>query len=471
MFTLDLGRSPFFYFQTFLSYLYSNSLLLFTILARSMPPPKFDPSPYQAFITDRVAQGHPQAAIRLALRQDHGVVVSRRVLQRWLADWGVVSLHAQNYPEPLSGITISLIDGFVHRHKYNDTQIVDALSHCGIQSSVNQIKTLRLQRGWTLRNLSLDTQEAAWLRTKELCYEAVKDGPARNWGRQHLQTYLRTHYNFQASVKHVQQALKEINDARGIDRRPGMKSTRRFEALFHGPNYLWSIDGHSKLSPYGIDIYGAVDGYSRRLIWLYIGVSNQTQVSIAKQYLAAVEDHGIRPQFIRSDRGIEVDMLIDIQYNFYRSTEVISSRCLPQDVDNLPTTGCALLGKSTANQRIEQIWHRMLLAQLQPYRDLLRTLSTREDPLFISDYPSDRVVLLYIFMPLIRDEVAARMMVHNHRRIRKDSKRPHHVPGVPEDLWKGLNKHGERPRDYGIKPRLSTLQNRKEALSGYGRVL
>ena len=239
-------------------------------------------------------------------------MISRPTLQRWLADWGVVSLHTQNYPERLSGTTISLIDEFVHRHNYNDSQIVDALSHRGIQSSIKQVKTLRLQRGWTLRNRPQDIQEAALLRTKELCYKAIKDGPARNWGRQHLQTYLQTHYDFQANVKHVQQALKEINNARGVDRRPGMKSTRRLEALFHGPNYLWSIDGHSKLSPYGIDIYGAVDGYSRRLIWLYIGVSNQTQVSIAKQYLAAVKDHGIRPQFIRADRGVEVDMLVDI---------------------------------------------------------------------------------------------------------------------------------------------------------------
>jgi hypothetical protein len=49
----------------------------------------------------------------------------------------------------------------------------------------------------------------------------------------------------------------------------------------------------------------------------------------------------------------------------------------------------------------------MLLAQLQPYYNLLKTLSTREDPLFVSDYPLNRVVLLYIFISLIREEVAA----------------------------------------------------------------
>jgi len=30
-----------------------------------------------------------------------------------------------------------------------------------------------------------------------------------------------------------------------------------------GPNYVWSIDGHHKLSMYGIEIYAGVDAYSR----------------------------------------------------------------------------------------------------------------------------------------------------------------------------------------------------------------
>jgi len=33
--------------------------------------------------------------------------------------------------------------------------------------------------------------------------------------------------------------------------------------LVPGPNYVWSIDGHRKLSMYGIEIYAGVDAYSR----------------------------------------------------------------------------------------------------------------------------------------------------------------------------------------------------------------
>jgi hypothetical protein len=197
-----------------------------------------------------------------------------------------------------------------------------------------------------------------------------------------------------------------------------------------------SIDGHCKLSPYGIDIYGAIDGYSRKLIWLYVGVSNQTQVSVAKQFLQAVQEYGIRPRFIRADRGSEVSMLLDLQFNLYRASEVLEGRCARDDVETLSISACSILGKSTANQRIEQIWLRLLVSQLRPWRDLFRNLFNRH--LFRPDTPSDRVILLYVFMPILRREISQWMHVHNNRRIRRDNKRPNHVAGKPSDLYNGI---------------------------------
>jgi hypothetical protein len=43
-----------------------------------------------------------------------------------------------------------------------------------------------------------------------------------------------------------------------------------------GPDYIWLIDGHDKLSLFGIDIYVCIDAYSRAIIWVYIGISNRT---------------------------------------------------------------------------------------------------------------------------------------------------------------------------------------------------
>ena len=36
----------------------------------------------------------------------------------------------------------------------------------------------------------------------------------------------------------------------------------RGEYTVPGPNLIWSVDGHDKLSEYGIEIYGGIDGYA-----------------------------------------------------------------------------------------------------------------------------------------------------------------------------------------------------------------
>lgn len=36
------------------------------------------------------------------------------------------------------------------------------------------------------------------------------------------------------------------------------------------------MDGYLKLVNYGIEMYAAIDGYSRFILWIYIGVSART---------------------------------------------------------------------------------------------------------------------------------------------------------------------------------------------------
>ena len=44
-----------------------------------------------------------------------------------------------------------------------------------------------------------------------------------------------------------------------------------------------------KLQPYGIEVYAAIDAYSRYIIWIYVGISARTQVSVVRQYLDTVK--------------------------------------------------------------------------------------------------------------------------------------------------------------------------------------
>jgi hypothetical protein len=42
------------------------------------------------------------------------------------------------------------------------------------------------------------------------------------------------------------------------------------------------MDDYIKLSLYGIEIYAATDGYSRYILWVYIGISTRTAISVYK---------------------------------------------------------------------------------------------------------------------------------------------------------------------------------------------
>jgi hypothetical protein len=50
-----------------------------------------------------------------------------------------------------------------------------------------------------------------------------------------------------------------------------------------GPNDVWYIDGYMKLEPFGIKIYATIDGYSRYIVWIYVGITARTAVSVLRQ--------------------------------------------------------------------------------------------------------------------------------------------------------------------------------------------
>ena len=105
--------------------------------------------------------------------------------------------------------------------------------------------------------------------------------------------------------------MRLINRHMGIERRPGMKLTRKPEAIYHGNDWCWSIDGHDKLARYGIEIYAAIDAHSRRILWIHVGLSSRTEISVVKQFLLAVSRLKKRPKKIRLDRGRETILYAD----------------------------------------------------------------------------------------------------------------------------------------------------------------
>ncbi len=104
------------------------------------------------------------------------------------------------------------------------------------------------------------------------------------------------------------------------------------------PNYLWSLDGYLKLVHYGIEIYA---------VWIYVGVSARTSVSVLKQYLNTVQDLQHMLLILRLDQGTETPLCTDAHLHLRRTHSY---------EPDLLFNSCYLYGTSTANQRIEVWW-------------------------------------------------------------------------------------------------------------------
>lgn len=142
---------------------------------------------------------------------------------------------------------------------------------------------------------------------------------------------------FRVRYSHVCSVVNAIN--------PQISSARRARRLFrrayyvHGPNALWHIDGYDKLKPFGFAIHGCIDGFSRKMIWLECGSSNNDPKIIAGYFMSAVVEIAGRPVCVRGDFGTENGNVRLCQLYF-----------------GLGDDKSFKYGASTANQRIESWW-------------------------------------------------------------------------------------------------------------------
>ena len=67
-------------------------------------------------------------------------------------------------------------------------------------------------------------------------------------------------------------AIKSL-DPKGVEQRSIHRFKRR---KYHsvGPNHLWHLDGYDKLKPFGLAIHGAIDDWSRKILWLRVASTN-----------------------------------------------------------------------------------------------------------------------------------------------------------------------------------------------------
>ena len=109
--------------------------------------------------------------------------------------------------------------------------------------------------------------------------------------------------------------LKEI-DLKGSELRRRHRLKRRVY-LNQGPDYPWHLDGYDKLKLFGFVIHGAIDGYSRKVLWLKVLWSNNPPNNIAAFYVSYVEELQGAPVKIITDLGTENALAAAI-HSFFR---------------------------------------------------------------------------------------------------------------------------------------------------------
>ena len=115
----------------------------------------------------------------------------------------------------------------------------------------------------------------------------------------------------------------KVLDPAGVSLRKQHKLARR-SYCNKGPNYLWHIDGNDKLKPFGLCIHRAIDGFSRKVLWLNVSPSNKYPAVISKYFLDfpisifPVSKINGSARVVRADRGVENCIIAGMQRYFHR---------------------------------------------------------------------------------------------------------------------------------------------------------
>ena len=91
-----------------------------------------------------------------------------------------------------------------------------------------------------------------------------------------------------------------------------------------GPNSLWHIDGHHKLTKWWFVTHGGIDGFSRTIVYLRCSTNNKA-ASVLNSFADAVSKYGL-PNKIRSDLGGENQRVWEYMIDQHGSENSCSGR-------------------------------------------------------------------------------------------------------------------------------------------------
>lgn len=272
-------------------------------------------------------------------------------------------------------------------------------------------------------------------------------------GYRSLWRRLRDSYKLHVKQTTVLKLLRLI-DPHGVNNRKRRKLHQRNYSV-PGPNHVWHSDGYDKLKPYGFAVRTCIDGFSRKVLWLKLGTSNNKPQVIAFYYCKLVLKMGFIPRVLRVDAGTE---------NTFAG--MIQRALRHHDDDQYAVKGGSfVVGPSTGNQRIERYWGEARHNIMGFYIDLFKTMI--DSNILNNKDIVDREVLRFCFAHLIQSELSTGQEEWNSHRLRAQSSEgiPSGIPNIlfhqPSKFWaedckRIINKDGVHTikERYTIQPQL-----------------
>ncbi|XP_030607838.1 uncharacterized protein LOC115795856 [Archocentrus centrarchus] len=261
-------------------------------------------------------------------------------------------------------------------------------------------------------------------------------GPGQLFGYRTMWQVLKQKHKLRVKRDGVMRLLRQLNP-QGIAMRTRRRFTRR---TYHsmGPNYIWHVDGYDKLKPFGLALSGCIDGFSRRMMWLVCGATNNNPSVIALNYINCVKSLGVIPMRLRTDLGTENGTLAAIQCTLRHA-----------HTDYYAGSSSHSYGSSTGNQRIESWWSFLRRGRSQFWMDLFGDL--RDFGTFNGSH-EHQCLLRFCFSSVLQKDLDECKDLWNKHRIRP-SRLASCPGGIPDELYLLPHRYGSRDCGFAVEER------------------
>ena len=271
------------------------------------------------------------------------------------------------------------------------------------------------------------------LATVEDSVKKEVEGAGRLLGYRAMNQKLRTEHDIQVP-RHLVYNMMALVDPEGLEERNLQRKKKKDKKPFtsEGPLWVVSLDGHDKLCGYQnwtfpLGVYGCLDTFSRKMLFLFVCHSNSNPLVIGKRYLEHLCETETLPRYLRIDKGTETGKMATMHTYLMDQLNVMDD-----------PTDAIIYGPSTSN-KIER-WWRDLHERLEKFFkvQLTELLRAREyDP----HNSLDRQVLAYVYIPIVQRECDIFVRYWNSHRIREQANLE--IPtGVPDHIFSFPEQYG-----------------------------